>query len=262
MPNIDDSKRVFSGAGGFAALERTALSAIIAVRGAPPKRVAEFFETTPAGLLEHGWYGPLDAPLPRAADPEDVSAAAAALVRGLADEGAVLAVATAEAKLEADFNARCLRLGNKGAAHLEHMGDAMLRGLRDRPEGLGRVDCDRLGGRKDYSAFLTGLFPFRPFDVLVESDVLSRYEVRPTSGALAVSFFVGGETVSPAIALASCLAKYARELLMQAYNAHFAVLCPGISATAGYWEDGLRFLNDLVDRSGDAAWPSKLRRTR
>ncbi len=262
MPKIDDSKRIFSGAGGFAALERTALAAVVAVRGALPRCVGEFFESPPAGLSDHRWYGALDAPLPRAADPKDVLAAAAALVRGLADEGAAMAVAAAEAKLEADFNARCLRLGNKGAAHLEHMGDAMLRGLRERPTGGGRIDCDRLGGRKDYSAFLAELFPFRPLDVLGETGDVCRYEVRPESGTLVVSFLVGGETASPAIALASCLAKYARELLMEAFNAHFAGLCPGIAPTAGYWEDGLRFLRDLVDRSGDEHWPSRLRRIR
>ena len=262
MPRIDDSKRLFSGPQGFARLERTALAAVTAVRGATPRTVAEFFESPPVGLADHDWYGSLDAPLPRSADPKDVSAAASAVVRGLGAQGAVLAVAAAEAKLEADYNARCVRLGNKGAAHLEHMGDAMLRGLRDRPAGPGRVDCDRLGGRKDYSAFLAGLFPFRPFDTMVESDERSRYEVRPESGLLAVSFLVGGETASPAIALASCLAKYARELLMEAFNAHFARRCPGLLPTAGYWEDGLRFLNDLVDRTGDAGWPSKLRRIR
>ena len=51
-----------------------------------------------------------------------------------------------------------------------------------------------------------------------------------------------GDVHSFPVALASCLAKYARELVMDAFNAHFHARAPGLAPTAGYTTDGRRWL--------------------
>ena len=59
-----------------------------------------------------------------------------------------------------------------------------------------------------------------------------------------VLFLVQGDRKVFATALASCCAKYARELEMRAFNAYFARLQPELAPTAGYRGDGARWLAD------------------
>ncbi len=46
-------------------------------------------------------------------------------------------------------------------------------------------------------------------------------------------------------ALASMAAKYLRELFMESFNAFFAERIEGLKPTAGYYEDGRRFMQDV-----------------
>ena len=49
---------------------------------------------------------------------------------------------------------------------------------------------------------------------------------------------------TPLVALASCLAKYARETVMEGFNEYFGRLQPDLQPTAGYTTDGRRWLKD------------------
>ena len=44
------------------------------------------------------------------------------------------------------------------------------------------------------------------------------------------------------------ISKYVRELLMERMNDYLAGLDAGLQPTAGYWKDGLRFIEDLRSR--------------
>ena len=46
--------------------------------------------------------------------------------------------------------------------------------------------------------------------------------------------------------LRSCIAKYARETCMAAFNDYFATLDPELKPTAGYRNDGWRWLEDAA----------------
>lgn len=263
IPAIADSKRVFRGGRGMAALETAALTAVALARdGAPPATAAEFFGKPPEGLEAHPWYGALDLPLPRRARRDDVLRAVEATRAALAAEGARTSRAVATPRLEGVFNAACRRTGNKGAAHLEFVGDALRDVVSDAPDGHGRATCDRLGGRKDYAGLLEDLFPFRPVARVREETRVSEYVVRPGAHDLRVAFVVEGESAHPAVAWASCLAKAAREWLMEAYNRGLVGAVPQVRPTAGYWTDGTRFLKELAAATGDPGWAARLARTR
>ena len=45
--------------------------------------------------------------------------------------------------------------------------------------------------------------------------------------------------------VASCFAKYVRELMVHVLNDWFCARVPGLSRTAGYYVDGHRFLAEL-----------------
>ncbi len=78
-----------------------------------------------------------------------------------------------------------------------------------------------------------------------------------------LAFAERAEDESFAVALASCAAKYARELAMRAFNAYFEELQPGLPPTAGYRQDGHRWLQDAREALAVACVPSELlQRTR
>ena len=59
-----------------------------------------------------------------------------------------------------------------------------------------------------------------------------------------IAFAERAENASLPVALASCLAKHARETCMRAFNAYFGSLQPGLRRTAGYRPDGRRWLRE------------------
>jgi hypothetical protein len=60
------------------------------------------------------------------------------------------------------------------------------------------------------------------------------------------------------VSLASMVSKYLRELFMSSINRYFAGFCPDLKPTAGYWKDGLRFVNDLKKNLPDVQYDTGL----
>jgi ribonuclease HII len=65
-----------------------------------------------------------------------------------------------------------------------------------------------------------------------------------------IVFSEKAERFSFAVALASCLAKYARESAMAAFNAYFRAHAPALAPTAGYATDARRWLADAEEVLG------------
>lgn len=130
-----------------------------------------------------------------------------------------------------------------GANKAELELDAVGRLLTTPPAAPQRTTVvDRLGGRKFYRDFLASVHPGALVLVEDEANAASRYRIVTDSAEHAVAFVVGGESASPLTALASCLAKYARELHMILHNRYWSARFPGLKPTAGYPEDAKRWL--------------------
>ena len=54
--------------------------------------------------------------------------------------------------------------------------------------------------------------------------------------------------------LASMTSKYLREVLMESLNRYFLGMCPELKPTAGYWQDGQRFVKDLETHLPDYSY--------
>ncbi|MEL6427991.1 MAG: hypothetical protein AAFP22_13940 [Planctomycetota bacterium] len=252
---VTDSKKVFTrNPRGFARLESTALAFWRAARGADAWPSGRALVTgapadlgpTDAALDAHPWYRELPDALPTGADPERLGAAYSGLERTLGDAGLEVVEAAPVVVPVGSLNASFDATGNK-AATLWSYGSrvALDLFLRFGAEGLELV-FDRLGGRARYGRALSDLIPFSEVRVLGESNQASRYAVRDAEGRrMRVSFVQKGDATSLPVALASCLAKYARELSMDAFNAHFRSRCPGVSPTAGYVTDARRWLDEV-----------------
>jgi hypothetical protein len=66
-----------------------------------------------------------------------------------------------------------------------------------------------------------------------------------TSGTARIIFTEKAESQSMSVAVASMLSKYLREALMRRFNAWWKNHLPDLAPTAGYYNDGLRFLKDI-----------------
>jgi hypothetical protein len=143
-----------------------------------------------------------------------------------------------------ELNASFEESGNKAESVWSKTLEVLHHVWAHRTVGPVHATVDMLGGRRRYGPHLARAFPEAQVSLVSESKGRSSYALaaRDGSGTLALEFRVGGDRRVFATALASCAAKYARELEMRAFNAYFARLQPELTPTAGYRGDGSRWL--------------------
>ena len=105
------------------------------------------------------------------------------------------------------------------------------------------VVCDKHGGRNRYDGLLSEAFGDQLVLRREEGAERSSYRL----GSMDVCFQVKGERHFP-VALASMVAKYTREVAMEAFNGYWADVCPGVKPTRGYPVDARRFRDDVGGR--------------
>lgn len=217
-------------------------AALLAALGAP---------VTPA---DGPWHGSA-LPLPVGNDAAALRIASAMLRTALAKSGTRVAALRVEAIGPSSLNAQAARIGNKATinfmAAMRHVDRVRAQAARAGMHAW--IALDRQGGRTAYLDTLRTSFPDARLAVLEESDATARYLLAwNASRALpaheaTVSFELGGEERNLPIALASMAAKFVRELHMRRLNAFFAGHVPDLAPTAGYVQDGRRFLEAVGD---------------
>jgi ribonuclease HII len=235
---VRDSKRVHR-PGDLTPLEEVCLPALAWLTGTPPGTAAELF-----ALLGEDRRQRQQAPWMAAAEdlvlPLAARAPVAWTVAGISPLGLGGRIVHPLA-----YN---LALGsgiNKAELELSLVRE-LLAGLRR--DELSSTVVDRLGGRRYYRELVQAAWPEDLVMVEDEGPAASSYLCRCGAGEHRVAFLVDGESASPLTALASCLAKYARELHMLLFNRWFCDRHPGLRPTAGYPEDAKRWLGDLGQR--------------
>ena len=108
-----------------------------------------------------------------------------------------------------------------------------------------QIIVDRQGGRVHYRKSLQRMFSDMKLKVLRESPATSSYELQADGGAMRIHFVVGADERYLPVSLASMVSKYLRELLVGNINRYFIGLSADLKPTAGYWKDGLRFIEDV-----------------
>lgn len=131
---------------------------------------------------------------------------------------------------------------NRAAVEWEAVGDLLAR-MTD--QGPITVTVDRLGGRRYYADVLATAFPLCPVATVEEIQACSRYRIDAAGGTLDVAFRVGADAIDALVGLASCLAKYAREVHQHLFNSWWGRRVPGLAPTAGYAVDAKRWLAGL-----------------
>jgi ribonuclease HII len=109
-----------------------------------------------------------------------------------------------------------------------------------------QIIIDRQGGRTHYQRVLSKMFPSFGMKILKEQDAISSYEMTSPAGKIMrLHFATKADNRFLPVALASMASKYVREVLVDSINQHFVSILPGLKPTAGYWKDGLRFIEDI-----------------
>lgn len=251
---VADSKKVNQGPHGFQRLEETALVFWGAQNGSIPGTLGEWLTTLGVDLAHLGrcpWYSDLDLTLPHEADPGLIELRGE-LVRRTLDRAEIELVDLAVRPVDVEeWNGLIADTDNKSRAHFHAYSEVIGRILGqvhrgDEAHAQRQLVADRCGGRMHYREDLRRLCPDADVETLREEPALSSYRLRRQSGAITVIFAERGEDRAFPTALASCFAKYLRELMVRVLNRWFIDRVPNLKPTAGYFVDGHRFL-DQVD---------------
>ena len=107
------------------------------------------------------------------------------------------------------------------------------------------VVVDKQGGRANYRDKLQKVFPYAKLNELKRTPHLSSYHLIEGDRSMKVHFIAKGDQKQLPVALASMVSKLVREVMVEQLNKYYADKVPGIKPTAGYYQDGMRFLEDL-----------------
>lgn len=217
----------------------------LSTTGAPVATDADLFGVLGVSLEQHPWYAADPTKLPIAND-RGVLDIASARLAAMADVGVSLAELRCIAVGESRFNELVRTEGSKAAVTAA----AIARLIRDTASSVPedaelRIVCDRQSGRADYSDLLARALPGAEITCDARTPTASHYNVRTESGEVGVLFQVEAEESHLPVALASMTAKLVRELAMARLNRYWCARRPELKPTAGYRQDGARWLRDL-----------------
>jgi ribonuclease HII len=244
---IADSKKAFNRKTGIRHLQRTALAALKCV-GHEPTNLFELL-----GILcpdcqnrinDYPWYKDT-ANFYFLANQSDISIASSVFENDMADNSIKLESLKSFCLDVAYYNQMVENVKNK-ANVLFTATSSLIKDAWDRfSEDDLQIIVDRQGGRVHYRKNLQQMFDGMELTILKETPASSSYELRDGSRKMRVHFVIKADGRFLAVSLASMVSKYVRELLVENINRYFAGFDNGLKPTAGYWTDGLRFINDL-----------------
>ncbi|MFW5751405.1 MAG: hypothetical protein ACOCZK_07140 [Planctomycetota bacterium] len=233
---VKDSKRLHV-SGNIAPLESVALAALAWLGGRPPATAAELFTTCgedPADAALLPWLGEADGlclPLRSRRIAEwSIPGVRPVQVRARIVQPSRLndAMATGRNKADLVLETVCRLLAGWAAA-----------------SGRLHAVVDRLGGRHYYATALEDVLTDARCHQCEEGRGLSRYDFVSGEQHARIEFRVKADRDCILTAMASCIAKYVREVHMQLFNRWWSRRRPDLAPTAGYPQDAARWLDRL-----------------
>ena len=246
---ITDSKKAFNKKLGIKHLQRTTLACLRSLN----KEIAgltELLETLCPDSLErlsnYPWYKKVDE-YKIQFDSDDLSIASQVFHSDLNSNDIELL----------DLESCCLDVGyyNKMVSNVKNKANVLFsvtsRLIKRAYDNFGSDDLqiivDRQGGRIHYRGTLQRMFEDMELKVVRETEAASSYELEADGRKMRLHFVVGADKRFLPVSLASMVSKYLRQLLVDNINRYFAGYCAELKPTAGYWQDGLRFIKDVKE---------------
>ncbi|MDB5333272.1 MAG: Ribonuclease [Phycisphaerales bacterium] len=252
---INDSKLVNSGPHGLKDLERGVLSIVTAMGELPPD-FETFLERTAGNICQemarYPWYRrPGQETFPLEQDAMGLRMFANALRLDMERTSCRCVHLAGRVVCEGELNRMFHATRNKAstlfsvaAVHLDYL-------LNTYGEQDLVIICDRQGGRGHYGGLLRLMFDEWSLEIVREEESCSDYRLHRNGHAVRITFTEKAETACLPVALASMHCKYLREALMGRFNAYWQSLLPDLTPTAGYYNDGVRFLDSINQKRNE-----------
>lgn len=248
---VNDSKRVYSPSIGLRLLEDAVLSFMYYLRGGLKsfRQLLSAFSDTKTISLDldiYPWYCEKDILFPVVSSPSDILRHAG-LLKDVLDKNGVrlLDIQTIPIPVY-NFNKEIRQTGNKGVLLFNNCARLLMEIWEKFGEMSPTIYIDKHGGRDRYLPLLYKVFEGCYIKIVKEGRTESIYEVLDKKKSMVISFIQDSETSYFPIALASMCCKYIRELFILLFNSFWQEKVPGIRPTAGYYQDGQRFLNQIA----------------
>jgi ribonuclease HII len=244
---IADSKKVYSKSLGIKHLERTTLACLRCLDkscGALIELLRLLCPDCLERLSDYPWYRDAGS-YSLLADRADVAIASAVLGEDLASNDMKLLKLESSCLDVAYYNKMISSVKNKANVLFTAVCRLIKNAFDDFAGDELQVIVDRQGGRVRYWKNLQRMFPDTELKILCESPATSSYELKANGKQMHLHFVVGADGRFLPVSLASMVSKYLRELLIDQMNRYFVGFHTDLKPTAGYWKDGLRFIEDL-----------------
>jgi len=245
---ITDSKKAYSKSAGIGHLRRAVLSHL-GCMGSCPTNAAELLQTlcwqSCPRLSDYPWYENLkDSPL--GANNDDIQIAGSVLENALAANDMKLLSLKADCLDVGHYNRMVSAVKNKARVLFTAVSGLVKDAFDNCPDGKTiQIIIDRQGGRINYRDSLNLMFPQMDIQVVRQDAVISSYQLTGSGKLVKIHFTAKADTRFLPVALASMTAKYVRQVLVKSLNEYFISHYKELKPTAGYWQDGLRFIEDV-----------------
>jgi ribonuclease HII len=253
---IVDSKKAFTRSLGIKHLRRTVLAALKHL-GNEPNNLPELVLTLCPDCLEHlneyPWYKNIDG-YPLGAESGDIDVAVSMLRRDFAKQNIEMVGLKSRCLEVAHYNRMVAAVQNKAKVLFTAVAELIQWAIQEFRDEMLEIIIDRQGGRSHYRRELQLMFADMALRVIYEDQNRSSYELGNGERKVRVHFVVGADRRYLPVALASMACKYLREVLVDNINKYFTGFNAELKPTAGYWKDGLRFIEDIKTHIPDLSF--------
>ena len=244
---ITDSKKAYNRKKGVKHLERATLACLQSL-GKEPATVSELLSVLSPDSLQrlkvYPWYRNITEHK-ILADKTDIGIASSMLGQDMFSNGLDLLGLKSRCLDVAHYNRLVSASRNKASVLFAATSELIQKALEDFGQRQLQIIVDRHGGRMRYQRLLQRSFSGMDLKIISENSKSSSYELKSKDKKMRVHFAVGADKRYLPVSLASMVSKYVRELLVENINRYFAGHYGQLKPTAGYWKDGLRFIEDL-----------------
>ncbi len=246
---IADSKKVYRGRGrDIRELERGTLAGISLAEETEPKELGDLLHTIslePDPHLCHPWYCHSPLSIPCEIEPSALKLSIGMLSREMTRVGAKLVAVKCVPLVEKRYNYLVQQTRNKSEVVFSQTIRLIMDITSKSQEKTIMVNIDKQGGKDCYARNLLRAFPEADLTIKTEGPEESAYQMNFDGRSISIHFCKKGENSHLLIAWASIVSKYIRELFMRQFNAYWCAMDPSLEHTAGYWEDGQRFIKAI-----------------
>ncbi len=249
---IDDSKKLKGSAKAAAhplrRLERGVLTMLAAVHEDRSWlghcTDVDVLERLGVHVPDEPWFGGEPIAMPLGIDTGLLRLDAASLVRAMDEAAVSIHHLQVRALSVPEYNRRVTGSGSKSWVNFE-VATQSLEQIRLAHPGTVHMVMDRHGGRTSYHRSLATAWPQATVETIAQNDTRAHYTIAHGASRLELHIRAKADADHLPVALASMAAKLVRELLMQRLNRFFGEKLPDLAPTAGYVQDGRRWLQEV-----------------